>query len=51
VWAREREAAFHVPQPSVSKIINGNVEKLSTEFLVGLSVRAGRRTTHHSAAA
>ena len=30
-----------VPQPTISKIVNGNIEKLSIEFLIKLTVRAG----------
>ena len=30
-----------VPQPTISKIVNGNIEKLSIEFLIKLMVRAG----------
>jgi len=30
-----------VPQTTVSKIVNGNIDKLSIEFLVKLMVRAG----------
>jgi predicted XRE-type DNA-binding protein len=30
-----------VPQPTISKIANGNIEKLSIEFLIKLMVRAG----------
>src|ERR1700733_6002202 len=53
-----------VPQPTISKIVNGNIEKLSIEFLIKLMVRAGlpvsisggrsvrgRRAASHSAAA
>jgi hypothetical protein len=32
---------FAVPQPTISKIINGDVRKLSIEFLVRLLVRIG----------
>jgi hypothetical protein len=52
-----------VPQPTISKIVNGNIEKLSIEFLIKLMVRADlpvglsggravspRRRTHHAAA-
>lgn len=54
--------ALKMPQPTVSKIVNGNIEKLSIEFLIKLMVRAGlpvsisdghsargRRAAHHSA--
>ena len=64
-WNQTQAAReLHAPQPTISKIINGNVERLSIEFLVKLTVRAGipvhvssgrasraRRMTHHSAAA
>lgn len=30
-----------MPQPTVSKIVNGNIDKLSIEFLIKLMVRAG----------
>lgn len=33
--------ALKVPQPTISKIINGNIERLSIEFLIKLMVRAG----------
>src|SRR4051812_9759631 len=32
---------LRVPQPTISKIVNGNIEKLSIEFLIKLTVRAG----------
>jgi predicted XRE-type DNA-binding protein len=64
-WSQTQAAReLHVPQPTISKIVNGNVEKLSIEFLVKLTVRAGipihvssgrashaGRMTHHSAVA
>jgi predicted XRE-type DNA-binding protein len=64
-WTQTQAAReLHVPQPTISKIVNGNVEKLSIEFLVKLTVRAGipvhvssgrashaRRMTHDSVAA
>jgi predicted XRE-type DNA-binding protein len=41
-WSQAEAAkALKVPQPTVSKIVNGNIEKLSIEFLVKLMVRAG----------
>ena len=41
-WTQTEAArALKVPQPTVSKIINGNIEKLSIEFLIKLVVRAG----------
>ena len=64
-WSQTQAAReLEVPQPTISKIVNGNIEKLSIEFLVKLTVRAGipvhvssgraaraTRVTHHSAAA
>jgi predicted XRE-type DNA-binding protein len=63
-WSQTEAArALKVPQPTVSKIVNGNIEKLSIEFLIKLMVRAGlpvsisggrsvrgRRAAHHSGA-
>lgn len=63
-WSQTEAArALKVPQPTVSKIVNGNIEKLSIEFLIKLMVRAGlpvgisggrsasvRRGAHHSPA-
>jgi predicted XRE-type DNA-binding protein len=60
-WSQTEAArALKVPQPTVSKIVNGNIEKLSIEFLIKLMVRAGlpvsisggrsasgRRVAHH----
>src|SRR5882672_11506331 len=41
-WSQAEAArALKVPQPTVSKIVNGNIEKLSIEFLVKLAVRVG----------
>lgn len=41
-WSQTEAAqTLKVPQPTISKIINGNIEKLSIEFLVKLAVRAG----------
>jgi predicted XRE-type DNA-binding protein len=39
---KQKEAAnlFKIPQPTVSKIINGNIDKLSLAFFVRLLVRA-----------
>jgi predicted XRE-type DNA-binding protein len=34
-----------VPQPTISKIVNVNIEKLSIEFLIKLMVRAGLAAT------
>ena len=62
-FASQAEAAraLKIPQPTVSKIVNGKIEKLSIEFLIKLTVRAGlpvsisggrlarsRRTEHRS---
>lgn len=63
-WSQTAAArAFKVPQPTISKIVNGNIDKLSIEFLIKLMVRAGlpveitsgrasasRRAAHHSGA-
>ena len=63
-WSQTQAAReLKVPQPTISKIVNGNVERLSIEFLVKLTVRAGipvrvssgrasraKRTTRHYAA-
>ena len=41
-WSQAEAArGLKVPQPTVSKIVNGNIDKLSIEFLVKLMVRAG----------
>jgi predicted XRE-type DNA-binding protein len=41
-WNQTRAAReLRVPQPTISKIVNGNMDKLSIEFLVKLTVRAG----------
>lgn len=41
-WSQTAAArALKVPQPTISKIVNGNTEKLSIEFLIKLMVRAG----------
>ena len=41
-WSQTQAAReLKVPQPTISKIVNGNVERLSIEFLVKLTVRAG----------
>lgn len=41
-WSQTAAArALKVPQPTISKIVNGNIEKLSIEFLIKLMVRAG----------
>ena len=40
-WSQSEAArALKVPQPTISKIVNGNIEKLSIEFLIKLMVRA-----------
>jgi predicted XRE-type DNA-binding protein len=41
-WSQTVAArALKVPQPTISKIVNGNIDKLSIEFLIKLMVRAG----------
>jgi predicted XRE-type DNA-binding protein len=64
-WSQTEAArTLKVPQPTISKVVNGNIEKLSIEFLIKLMVRAGlpvnisggrsvsaRRTRYHSIAA
>ena len=41
-WSQSEAArALKVPQPTISKVVNGNIDKLSIEFLVKLMVRAG----------
>jgi predicted XRE-type DNA-binding protein len=41
-WSQTQAArALKVPQPTVSKIVNGKIEKLSIDFLIKLMVRAG----------
>jgi predicted XRE-type DNA-binding protein len=41
-WSQtEASRELKVLQPTVSKIVNGNIEKLSIEFLIKLMVRAG----------
>jgi predicted XRE-type DNA-binding protein len=41
-WSQTQAAReLKVPQPTISKIVNGNIDKLSIEFLVKLTVRAG----------
>ncbi len=64
-WSQTEAArSLKVPQPTISKIVNGNVEKLSIEFLIKLMVRAGlpvrfsggraastQRSGHHHATA
>src|SRR5581483_1097531 len=62
-WSQSEAAReLRVPQPTISKIVNGKIEKLSIEFLIKLMVRANlpvgisagrsvsaRRRTHHAA--
>lgn len=62
-WSQAEAArTLKVPQPTISKIVNGNIEKLSIDYLIKLMVRAGlpvnvstgrasRRTANHTAAA
>lgn len=41
-WSQTEAAReLKVPQPTISKIMNGNIDKLSIEFLVKLAVRVG----------
>jgi predicted XRE-type DNA-binding protein len=41
-WSQTAAArALKVPQPTISKIVNGNIDRLSIEFLIKLMVRAG----------
>jgi predicted XRE-type DNA-binding protein len=41
-WSHAEAArSLKLPQPTIGKIVNGTVEKLSIEFLVKLMVRAG----------
>ncbi len=41
-WSQAEAArALKVPQPTVSKVVNGKIDKLSIEFLVRLLIRAG----------
>jgi len=41
-WSQAEAArSLKIPQPTISKIVNGNVDKLSIEFLIKLMVRAG----------
>jgi predicted XRE-type DNA-binding protein len=63
-WSQSEAArALKLPQPTISKIVNGNIEKLSIEFLIKLMVRAdlpvklsggraapSRRRSHHATA-
>jgi predicted XRE-type DNA-binding protein len=48
-WSQSQAAqTLKIPQPTVSKIINGNTDKLSVEFLIKLMVRAGLPIEIHS---
>jgi len=41
-WSQTAAArAFRIPQPTISKIVNGNIDRLSIEFSIKLIVRAG----------
>lgn len=41
-WSQVQAAkALGVPQPTISKVVNGNTDKLSIEYLVKMLVRAG----------
>jgi predicted XRE-type DNA-binding protein len=41
-WSQTEAAnALKVPQPTISKVVNGKMDKLSIDFLVKLMVRAG----------
>lgn len=41
-WSQNAAAkALEVPQPTISKIVSGNIGKLSIELLIKLMVRAG----------
>jgi predicted XRE-type DNA-binding protein len=41
-WTRVAAAReLKAPEPTISKFVNGNIEKLSIEFLIKLMVRAG----------
>lgn len=41
-WSQTEAAReLKVPQPTISKIMNGNIDKLSIEFLIKLAVRVG----------
>lgn len=63
-WSQTVAArTLKVPQPTISKVVNGNIEKLSIEYLIKMAVRAGlpvnvsagrkpvRRAAHHTVAA
>jgi predicted XRE-type DNA-binding protein len=40
--------ALGIPQPTLSKIVNGRVSDLSVEFLIRMAVRAGLPVTLHT---
>ena len=41
-WSQTAAArALRIPQPTISKIVNGNIDRLSIEFSIKLIVRAG----------
>ena len=41
-WSQTAVArAFMIPQPTISKIVNGDIDRLSIEFSIKLIVRAG----------
>lgn len=45
-WGQgEAAQALNIPQPTISKIMNGNIDKLSIEYLVKVAVRAGLPVT------
>jgi len=41
-WSQTATArALRIPQPTISKIVNGNIDRLSIEFSIKLILRAG----------
>ena len=41
-WSQTAAArALRIPQPTISQIVNGNIDRLSIEFSIKLIVRAG----------
>ena len=41
-WSQTAAArALRIPQPTISKIVNGNIDRLSIEFSIKLILRAG----------
>ena len=41
-WSQRAAArALRIPQPTISKIVNGDIDRLSIEFSIKLIVRAG----------